>query len=512
MGVEISRILAASFSRLALALLLWAAAAEATAAQAQEGPGSARVPVYVFWGDGCPHCATQKPFLDELAAAHPQVEVRSFEVWYEVENRRLFSEIAARVGVQVGGVPTTVIGDRAWIGFHEGMKREMESAVISCIRAGCVDMGAGLVGTPEAAPQAFAPPASAPRDPPPSTTPPAVPTGPDPRESPLPGGPSAEGPSAPGAPSFDEPSAGGALPDSGDTDFPADGATDETLRLPLVGTVSLSARSLPMTTALIAFVDGFNPCSLWVLSILLALVLHTGSRKKIALVGATFLLVTASVYALFIVGLFRIFTVIDYLGPVQTVVALLAMGFAIVNIKDYFWYGKGVSFSISDRHKPKIYRDFRGLLTPGRSTGALIGATVVMALGIALIELPCTAGFPVLWSNLLAGHGVSTGEFSLLLAIYMTVYLLDELVVFGTAVFTLRMSRMEEKHGRVLKLVGGMVMLALALVLLLDPGRMNTFGGSLEVFGAAIAATLIILLVHRWILPRSGLAARGEPK
>jgi hypothetical protein len=132
---------------------------------------------------------------------------------------------------------------------------------------------------------------------------------------------------------------------------------------------------------------------------------------------------------------------------------------------------------------------------------------VVMALGIALIELPCTAGFPVLWSNLVAGQGVSPVEFWLLLGLYMGIYLLDELIVFGTAVYTLKMSRMEEKHGRVLKLVGGMVMLALALVLLLDPERMNTFGGSLAVFAAALAATLLILLVHRRLLPALGMTS-----
>jgi hypothetical protein len=105
-----------------------------------------------------------------------------------------------------------------------------------------------------------------------------------------------------------------------------------------------------------------------------------------------------------------------------------------------------------------------------------------MALGIALIELPCTAGFPVLWSNLVASHGVGALEFTLLLALYLVIYLLDELLVFGTAVLTLKASRLEEKHGRVLKLAGGMVMLALALVLLLDPDRMNTLGGSLPGF------------------------------
>jgi cytochrome c biogenesis protein CcdA/thiol-disulfide isomerase/thioredoxin len=452
-----------------------------TPVEAQTAPsGTVTVPVYFFWGEGCPHCTAQKPVLDELAGLIPQVEIRAFEVWYEPLNRPAFAAMAARHGFEPGSVPATFIGDRYWIGFHPSMRQEIEDAVIACIRDGCVDPGIGIVTT-----------APEPRVQTPTSPPPVEPTPPRTLEPPEPGV-AAPLPVAP---------VPAAVPGA------SEGAT---VHVPLIGAVSLGAHPLALSTALIAFVDGFNPCSLWVLSILLALVLHTGSRRQVALVGSTFLLVTAAVYALFIVGLFRIFTVIDLLGPIQVVVALLAMGFALVNIKDYFWFGRGISFTISDRHKPKIYRDIRALLTSGRSTAALLGATVVMALGIALIELPCTAGFPVLWSNLVAGHGVSGGEFSLLLALYMTIYLLDELVVFGVAVLTLRMSRMEEKHGRVLKLVGGMVMLALALVLLLDPARMNNFGSSITVFGLALAATLLVLLVHRWLLPALGLARGGR--
>jgi cytochrome c biogenesis protein CcdA/thiol-disulfide isomerase/thioredoxin len=495
-----------AFFRIALSILVVAAATLPSQAQSAT-PSDATVPVYVFWGDGCPHCAVQKPFLAELESVYPQVRVQAFEVWYRPENRNIFRQMAARAGLEPGGVPVTFIGEQVWVGFHESMKREMEHAVIQCIRTGCVDRGRGIVAAPSAALRPAAPQPPAP--------PPSVVLRRDAAEA-APGDPAGPGMAAPATqPTVPEPSAvavpdggtaGGVPPPSG----VADGGEGSVLHLPVIGAVSLGSRSLPVSTALIAFVDGFNPCSLWVLSILLALVIHTGSRRRIALVGSTFLLVTAAVYGLFIAGLFKVFTVVDLLGTVQGVVALLALAFALVNIKDYFWYQQGFSFAISDKHKPGIYQRIRNLATPGKTTAALLGSTVVMALGIALIELPCTAGFPVLWTSIVASHGVSTAEFGMLLGLYMTVYLLDELVVFGAAVYTLRMSRMQEKHGRVLKLAGGMVMLALALVLLLDPGRMNSVGGSLQVFAAAFGATLVILLVHRRLLPALGWSIGSE--
>jgi glutaredoxin len=73
--------------------------------------------------------------------------------------------------------------------------------------------------------------------------------------------------------------------------------------LPLLGTIDLGSQSLLVSTALIAFVDGFNACSLWVLSLLLAITLHSGRRGRVLLIGLLFLTVSSAIYALFIAGI-----------------------------------------------------------------------------------------------------------------------------------------------------------------------------------------------------------------
>jgi hypothetical protein len=140
-----------------------------------------------------------------------------------------------------------------------------------------------------------------------------------------------------------------------------------------------------------------------------------------------------------------------------------------INIKDYFWYKEGLSFTIDDEKKPGLYKRIRKVMDAGDSMWGLIAATVVLAAGVSLVEFACTAGFPVLWTNLLVSQGVTAGTFVLLLLVYMLIYQLDELGIFFVAVFTLRSSKMEEKHGRILKLIGGMLMLTLAVVMLVDP-------------------------------------------
>ncbi|MBS3766278.1 hypothetical protein KGY71_07135, partial [Candidatus Bipolaricaulota bacterium] len=221
--------------------------------------------------------------------------------------------------------------------------------------------------------------------------------------------------------------------------------SEETIEVPLFGTVDLSTTPAFLSTALIAFVDGFNPCSLWVLTFLLGMLIYTKSRKKIIIVGLTFLTVTATAYGLFILGLFSAFQYIGQLLWIRVLVAVIAFSFGLVNIKDYFWFQEGVSFTIPEGLKPKIADRFRNLTQKGRSLPALVGATFLMALGITLAELPCTAGFPVVWTGILNTQGVSGATFGVLFAIYMVIYLLDELVVFGTVSITLQSSKLQEE-------------------------------------------------------------------
>jgi hypothetical protein len=275
--------------------------------------------------------------------------------------------------------------------------------------------------------------------------------------------------------------------------------------VPLVGKVHLGVQPLLLSTSLIAFVDGFNPCSIWVLTMLLVLVLHSGSRRRVILVGLTFLFTTALIYGMFIAGVFSILAFAAYLPWIYWVVALFALTFGLVNVKDYFWFKRGLSFTIDDKHKPGIVKGFRELMTNGRSPLALMGATVVMASGIALIELPCTAGFPVIWSGLVQMHDVSWLEFMLLLGVYLVIYLGIELAVFSIAVVKLRIDRFQESQGRMLKLVGGVIMVALAVVLVTMPEIMSQVGPVMVVFVVALLLSGLIILLHRVLLPKIGV-------
>jgi thiol-disulfide isomerase/thioredoxin len=298
-----------------------------------------------------------------------------------------------------------------------------------------------------------------------------------------------------------------------DTNVPdAPGLQQRTITLPFVGEISLAGRSLVPATILIALVDGFNPCSLWVLTVLLAVALRAGSRRDLMLVGGSFLLVTGAVYGLFIAGLFTAFTAVGMHTWIRVGVALIALAFAAVNLKDAFWFKRGFSLTIPEHLKPGIVKRARSVALSGGSPLVLVGSTALLALGVSIVELPCTAGFPMLWTAMLSAQDVSSGAFASLLGLYLAIYLADEIAIFLVVVITLRAARLQEEHGQTLKLVGGMLMVALAGILLFRPETMEDPVGALSVIGAALGLSAVIEVFRRRAARRSATSDRRRER
>lgn len=284
-------------------------------------------------------------------------------------------------------------------------------------------------------------------------------------------------------------------------DEPLPESAGETIELPIIGEVESGAVPLVLSTAVIAFVDGINPCSLWVLSILLALVLRTGSRRRVLAIGGTFLLITALLYGLYIAGMYGLLSFMASEAWVRVAMALVALGFGIVSFKEYFLFGTGASLGIAESQKPKLYRRMRSISVDSRSLPIALAGTGVLAIGVSLLETPCTAGYPLLWANLLTEQQIGPAGAIPLFLLYMTIFLIDELVVFGAAVVAMRATKLEERAGRLLRLVGGSVMIVLAATLIFAPEAMTSVAGSLAVFGVAIVLVLGVL-AFEWLFRR----------
>jgi thiol-disulfide isomerase/thioredoxin len=102
----------------------------------------AKATIYFFWGDGCPHCATQKVFLDKMENKYPDLEIKSFETWKNPENAQIFQDMAQAYNIRAAGVPTTFIGDfEPTVGFTNKMSDSMEEKIVFCLEEGCPNPG-----------------------------------------------------------------------------------------------------------------------------------------------------------------------------------------------------------------------------------------------------------------------------------------------------------------------------------------------------------------------------------
>jgi hypothetical protein len=276
------------------------------------------------------------------------------------------------------------------------------------------------------------------------------------------------------------------------------------------GRIRPGALPLALATGLIGLVDGVNPCSLWVLTFLLGMVVHTESRRKVLLVGSIFLAVTALVYGLFVAGMTQIMRLLAYVGWIRVAVAALSCAMGAINMKDHFAPRKGVSLTISSENRRRIGARTRSLLGAARSLPSLVLSTLLLAAGVAVVELPCTAGFPVVWSNMVSDARVGKAVFLGLLALYLAVYLLDEVVVVVVAALTLKRIGMDERRARFLKLLGGTIMVALGITLLVRPRMMESLAGVGGLFAACALATVLVVLFERLLIRRRRSGAAGD--
>lgn len=271
------------------------------------------------------------------------------------------------------------------------------------------------------------------------------------------------------------------------------------VRLPFIGDVDLVAAPILLTTVIIASLDGINPCSLFVLTFLLAIIVHSASRKRVVLVGLTFLVITASVYGFFILGILNIMLFASRLFWIRNLVAGLVIILGLTAIKDYVFVKKGLSFSIPESYKNKYYQQVRNIFYTEAVVPTIL-TTTVMAMGIALVELPCTAGFPFIWSSIVSGMNLPAGQFIILFAVYLLCYLFIELIIFFIAVIRMRSIKMTEEKGYFLKLVAGSLMVVLGLILLLKPEYMENVIGIALTFIAAASLIVIISVAKKIII------------
>jgi len=372
------------------------------------------VNIYLFHSYTCKHCKEEIKLLDELEKEYDNIKVYKYEV-NENGNGELLKNISEIMGSKVTGTPYTIIGNKVFSGYdYENSKGRFKGAIEYYSKYGYEDKVGEYISS-----------------------------------IPL--------------PSYEVK----------DTDLDVDEYINDYIsykvKLPLIGEVKLKNLTLPLVTVVIGLADGFNPCAMWVLLFLISMLIGMKDKKRMWILGSTFLLTSALIYLIFMMSWLNLANLLISVVWVRVIIAIVSLVGGIINLRGYIKHRKVSGCDVvDDKKRNKIITRIKKFTTEKNFWLAILGV-IVLAISVNVVELACSAGLPVMFIEILSLNNLTAIEEIIYIVLYMLFFLLDDFVIFVIAMTTLSLTGVSSKYGNLSKLIGGILMLLIGLLLMFKP-------------------------------------------
>jgi thiol-disulfide isomerase/thioredoxin len=372
------------------------------------------VNIYLFHSYTCKHCKEEIKLLDELEKEYDNIKVYKYEV-NENGNGELLKNISEIMGSKVTGTPYTIIGNKVFSGYdYENSKGRFKGAIEYYSKYGYEDKVGEYISS-----------------------------------IPL--------------PSYE-------VKDTDpDVDEYISNYISYKVKLPLVGEVKLKNLTLPLITVVIGLADGFNPCAMWVLLFLISMLIGMKDKKRMWILGSTFLLTSALIYLIFMMSWLNLANLLISVVWVRVIIAVVSLVGGFINLRGYIKHRKVSGCDVvDDKKRNRIITRIKKFTTEKNFWLAILGV-IVLAISVNVVELACSAGLPVMFIEILSLNNLTAIEEIIYIVLYMLFFLLDDFVVFVIAMTTLSLTGVSSKYGNLSKLIGGILMLFIGLLLMFKP-------------------------------------------
>lgn len=370
------------------------------------------VNLYLFHGDGCPHCAKEREYLKEIEKEYDDVNIHLYEVWYDTDNQELMEKVKKELNSSTNYVPLTIIGDKYTVGFNDNTKLMIKNNIEKCLKEDCEDVVGNVLAGKTA------------------------------NETTI----------------------------KKEVKEQKKDKEDSIKDLPILGKVDVKKVSLPIMSAVIGLVDGFNPCAMWVLIFLISMLLGTKDRKKMWILGLTFLFTSAFIYLLFMVAWLNVAIKMNTVIWLRITIAIIAIIAAFINLKSFYKsLKKDTGCEVVDSKKRKNIIEKIKKFTLEKSLILGLLGVMTLAVSVNFIELACSAGLPLLFTQILALNNLSKLSYMIYILIYIFFFLIDDIIVFVIAMFTLKITGISNKYSKYSHLIGGIIMLLIGLLMIIKP-------------------------------------------
>ena len=372
------------------------------------------VNIYLFHSYTCKHCKEEVKLLDELEKEYDNIKIYKYEV-NETGNGELLKNISEIMGSKVTGTPYTIIGNKVFSGYdYENSKGRFKGAIEYYSKYGYEDKVGEYISS-----------------------------------IPL--------------PSYE-------VKDTDpDVDEYISNYISYKVKLPLIGEVKLKNLTLPLITVVIGLADGFNPCAMWVLLFLISMLIGMKDKKRMWILGSTFLLISALIYLIFMMSWLNLANLLISVVWVRVIIAVVSLVGGFINLRGYIKHRKVSGCDVvDDKKRNRIITRIKKFTTEKNFWLAILGV-IVLAISVNVVELACSAGLPVMFIEILSLNNLTAIEEIIYIVLYMLFFLLDDFVVFVIAMTTLSLTGVSSKYGNLSKLIGGILMLFIGLLLMFKP-------------------------------------------
>jgi glutaredoxin len=240
-------------------------------------------------------------------------------------------------------------------------------------------------------------------------------------------------------------------------------------KLPFIGEVDAATVSLPLLAIFMGTLDGFNPCAMWVLLLLISMLVHVKERWKMWTLGIVFLATSAIMYFFFMLSWLNITLLFGSVIYLRLLIGAVAIGGGGWNLKKALTQKPDDGCEVVDvDQRRKLSKRIQAITSEKTFLLAIVGI-MGLAISVNLVELLCSAGLPIIFTQVLALNGLDTLQTIGYLLLYVLFFLIDDLVVFFIAMKTFHLTGLSTKYSKFSGIIGGTIMVILGILMIFRP-------------------------------------------
>lgn len=207
---------------------------------------------------------------------------------------------------------------------------------------------------------------------------------------------------------------------------------------------------------------------MWILLFLISMLLGMKNKKRMWILGITFLASSALVYFLFLLSWLNLSIFLNKVLYIRVAISFFAVLFGVLQVVNFFFKKDDGCEVVGNKNRKRIIKSIQKIIKEKSFILAILGI-ILLAASVNIIELLCSLGLPVMFTQILAINEVSKVGQILYSLLYVLFFMIDDIIIFIIAMKTLEIKAISNKYGKYSHLIGGLIMIIIGVLMVYKP-------------------------------------------